>query len=121
MSLRYPVQIQRRAPGAWVNGRWVVGALGPVETIQATIQPAQLSDYDRVEPLLEGQRIEALARVYTSEVLQVMSEDPTASGDLLIWPLGQLDRPYVFIARSAWQSRIIPHYRYLAARLVAPR
>lgn len=121
MSLRYPTQIQRRAPGARVNGRWVPGAPGAVETIMATVQPAKLIDYDEMQPLLEGRRIEALARVYTSEVLEIAAEDFTASGDLLIWPASQLDRPYVFVARSVWQSRVIPHYRYLAARMLAPR
>lgn len=121
-GLRYPVTIKRRAPGAWANGYWVPGATGAPVTILATVQPAVLSDYDRMEPLLEGRRVEALVRVYTVEKLTVAGDTENASGDLLVWPDGLGDgRDYEFVARSPWQSRIIPHYRYLAARLIAPR
>lgn len=121
MSLRYPVQIRRRAPGAWVAGRWVPGALGSPETIMATVQPAQLSDYDEMQALPEGRRTDGMVRVYTDVVIGYSAEDPTASGDALDWPTGQLDRPYLFVARSVWQSRVIPHYRYLAAIMPAVR
>lgn len=121
MSLRYPVQIRRRARGTWVGGRWVAGALGAPETILATVQPAQLSDYDQMQALPEGRRAEAMVRVYTDAVIQFAAEAPDASGDALDWPTGQLDRPYLFVARSVWQSRVIPHYRYLAAIMPAQR
>jgi hypothetical protein len=121
MSLRYPVQVQRRAAGAWVNGRWVPGTLAAPEMILATVQPMVLSDYDTMQPLLEGRRVEAVVRVYTSVLLEIAAEDWDASGDLLLWPEAALDRPYVFFARSAWQSRILPHFRYWAARLVVAR
>lgn len=121
MSLRYPVQIRRRAPGAYVNGRWVPGVESAPETILATVQPAQLADYDMLQRLPEGGRVEAIMRVYTTAELDVMSEESGVSGDLLDWAEGLRVRPYVFMARSPWQSRIIPHYRYLAALLVVPR
>jgi hypothetical protein len=121
MSLRYPVLIQRRAAGAWVGGRWVPGAPAAAETIMATVQPMRLADNDEMQPLLEGRRIESIVRVYTSSLLEIAAEDWNASGDLLLWPEAQLDRAYVFFARAAWQSRIIPHYRYFAARLVVQR
>lgn len=121
MSLRYPVTIRRRAPGAWVAGRWVDGAEGAPETILATVQPSQLADYDRLEPLLEGRRAEAIVRVYTAEILACAGDAGATTGDLLVWPDGQGDQPYIFMARSPWQSRIIPHFRYLAARLVPAR
>lgn len=114
MSLRYPVTIRRRAEGAWVDGRWVNGAESAPETILATVQPAQSGDYDQLEPLLEGRRVDGMVRVYTSEQIQIAGQGLT-NGDLLVWPEGMRDRPYVFVARSPWQSRIIPHYRYLAA------
>lgn len=121
MSLRYPVQIRRRLPGAYVAGRWVVGAFGPPETIMATVQPATLADYDKMQALPEGRRVESLMRVYTVTEIQIAAEDPTASGDALDWPDGLLDRPYIFVSRSPWQSRVIPHYRYLAAIMPATR
>lgn len=121
MSLRYPVTIRRRAPGAYVDGRWVPGLESAPETILATVQPAQLADYDMLQRLPEGGRVEAVMRVYTTAELLVMSEAAGVSGDLLDWPGGLRDRPYVFMARSPWQSRVIPHYRYLAALLIEAR
>lgn len=120
-GLRYPVTIQRRAPGAYVAGRYVAGAIGPDETIMATVQPATLSDYDLLQPLLEGRRVEGVVRVYTTAEIVVAGENTEATGDLLIWPDGLRTRPYMFMARSPWQSRVIPHFRYLAAQLPAPR
>lgn len=119
MGLRYPVTIRRRAPGSYVAGRWVPGAVGGPETIMATVQPARLVDYDEMQPLPEGRRVESLVRVYTVTALEVAGEDPGSSGDLLEWPDGLRTGQYVFMARSPWQSRIIPHYRYLAA-LIPP-
>jgi len=121
MGLRYPVTILRRAAGAYVSGRWVAGTAGAPETILATVQPARLVDYDELEPLPEGRRVEALVRVYTAEPLEIAGEDPGSSGDLLEWPDGLRTGRYVFMARSPWQSRIIPHYRYLAALIPPPR
>lgn len=121
MSLRYPVQIRRRAAGAYVDGRWVPGTESAPETIMATVQPAQLSDYDMLQRLPEGGRLESIVRVYTTAELAVMSEEAGVSGDLLDWTEGLRTRAYVFMARSPWRSRIIPHYRYLAALLVVPR
>lgn len=121
MSLRYPVTIRRRAPGAYAGGRWMPGAESAPETILATVQPAQLADYDLLQRLPEGGRVEAVMRVYTTAALGVMSSEAGVSGDLLVWPDGLRDRPYVFMARSPWQSRVIPHYRYLAALLIEPR
>lgn len=117
MSLRYPVIIRRRAAGSWVAGRWVVGALGGMQTILTSVQPAVRADYDMMEPRLEGRRVEAMVRVYTAERLQVAGEEPAASGDVVTWQ-GQ---DYEFVAVSVWQSGILPHFRYLAARLIDPR
>ena len=115
--MRYEVTVYRRAPGAYVAGRWHAGE-SVRDTIMATVQPAQLSDYDRMEALPEGRRVEALVRVYTDAKMEVAGSGPEASGDLLQWGDG---RPYVFMATSAWQSGIIPHFRYLAAQLSEPR
>ena len=117
MSLRYPVTIQRRAAGARVDGRWVPGALGGAESILATVQPAVAADYDKMEPLFEGRRVESIVRMYSSEKLTQAGANSTASGDVLEW---QGDS-YEIVDRSVWQSGIIPHYRYLAARIVPER
>ena len=115
--MRYEVTVYRRAPGSYVAGRWHAGE--PIrDTILATVQPAQLADYNRMEALLEGRRVEALVRVYTDAKMQVAGAGPEASGDLLQWGDGQA---YVFVAVSPWQSGIISHFRYLAAQLPDPR
>lgn len=122
-SFRYPVAIERRAPGAYVGPTWVPGAITPDE-IMATVQPAQLSDYDMMAALPEGRRVEGMIRVYTDAVLTVAGETANASGDLIVWPDGQRGSPprtYEVVARSPWQSRIIPHFRYLAALNTEPR
>lgn len=109
MSLRKPLQIQRRAAGAWTAGRWVPGALGAPETILASVQPATLSDYDKMEPLLEGRRVESIQRVYTDIEM--------AQADVVLWRGAE----YEVVDVSPWQSGIISHFRYLAARIVPER
>lgn len=115
--MRYEVIVYRRAPGSYVAGRWHPG-VAVQGVILATVQPAQLADYNQMEALLEGRRVEALVRVYTDEKMTVAGAGPETSGDMLQWGDG---RPYVFRAVSPWQSGIIPHYRYLAAQLLEPR
>ena len=117
MSLRYPVNIRRRAPGAYVAGNWVPGGVTTIESIMATVQPATLSDYDMLQPLLEGRRVEGVVRVYTDAELTLAGEVPGATGDELEWPEGLRTRGYVFMARSPWQSTRLAHYRYLAAHI----
>lgn len=119
-SFRYPVNIERRAPGEYVDGVWVPGGPTP-DTIMATVQPATASDYDQMAALPEGRRVEGLIRLYTTAEMQVAGETADASGDLVTWPDGLRGRKYEVVARSPWQSRIIPHYRYLAALLTEPR
>lgn len=121
MSLRYPIQIRRRSPGMWIAGRFVDAEPAAPETIMATVQPAVLADYDQMQARLEGRRIEAMVRVYCSERLAVAGEADGVNGDLLDWGEGGHTRPYVFIWRSPWQSRIIPHYRHIAALMLEGR
>lgn len=121
-SFRYPVTVERRTPGHWNGPAWVPGALAVPTSILATVQPAVLSDYDQMAALPEGRRVEGMIRIYTDEVLQVAGENSDADGDLITWPDGQRGgRKYEIVARSPWQSKIIPHYRYLAALMTEPR
>lgn len=120
-SFRYPVTIQRRTAGHWNGPAWVPGDIGAPETILATVQPATLSDYDQMSALPEGRRVEGMIRIYTDAQLQIAGEDTTADGDMITWPDALRGRPYEVVARSPWQSRIIPHYRYLAALMTEPR
>lgn len=120
MTLRYPVTIRRRQAGDWVDGLWVPGTLNAPETILATVQPARSDDYDQMQALPEGRRVEGMVRVYTDAALEIAAEDSTSSGDQLVWPDGLRDRNYVFIARSPWRSGIISHFRYLAVLIPEP-
>lgn len=119
-SFRRPVQVIRRGAGQWVAGRWIEGADGPLDTIMASVQPATLSeDYDTLQALPEGRRVEAMVRVYTDAVLAVAGAADT-NGDRIVWPHGPRPGNYLVRAVSPWQSGVISHYRYLAVLEVEP-
>lgn len=118
-SFRRPVQVIRRGAGQWVAGRWIDGADGPPHTIMASVQPATLSDYDTLQALPEGRRVEAMVRVYTDAVLAVAGATDT-NGDRIVWPHGPRPGNYLVRAVSPWQSGVISHYRYLAVLEVEP-
>lgn len=117
-SFRYPVSIVRRHGGHFDGPVWVSGPRQP-DKILGTVQPATSGDYDQMQPLLEGRRVDGMIRLYTDAMLGIAGERDNAPGDLVIWPQGLRGGEYEVVARSVWQSRILPHYRYLAA-LVAP-
>jgi hypothetical protein len=100
-----------RGDGAWVDGRWVDGT--EVEsTVRASIQPAKKVDYDQLQALLEGRRVEAAVRIYTRVELKVAGTDAT-NGDVVIYQ----GRRYLLTAASNWQMGMgggVDHYRYLA-------
>lgn len=105
-----------RTPGAYVDGRWVEGA--EVETtFRASIQPAKKDDYDQLQALAEGRRVESAVRVYTRTALAVAGEAP-GNGDLVVH---RGDR-YLVTAGSDWNvgMRGVNHYRYLAVRQKSP-
>ena len=118
-SFRRPVEVIRRGAGQWVAGRWIDGADGPPHTIMASVQPATLSDYDTLQALPEGRRVEAMVRVYTDAVLAVAGAADT-NGDRIVWPHGPRPGNYLVRAASPWQSGVISHYRYLAVLEVEP-
>src|SRR5690625_4699780 len=110
MLFRTPQQAYLKQPGHYDQGEWVEGSLTP-DTIQASIQPASQSDYDRMQATLGGRRVESMIRVYSDQSLTPAGENLT-NGDEIDW-MG--DR-YLVIANSPWQSDVISHYRMLAAR-----
>jgi hypothetical protein len=100
----------RRTPGARdENGRWVEGGEVP-GTFIATVQPAQKNDYDQLQTLPEGRRVERAVRIYTAERLNVAGED-ASNGDILLWE----GERYLVVAVSAWRTTMLKHYRYLAS------
>lgn len=101
-----------RTEGRYVNGRWLEGA--EVETtFRASIQPAKKDDYDRLEAMAEGRRVESAVRVYTRTELNVAGAD-AKNGDLIEY---QGDS-YLVTAASNWNMdmRGVNHFRYLAVR-----
>jgi len=101
-----------RAEGEWVGGRWKDGEESET-TIRASIQPAKKDDYDQLQALAEGRRVEAAVRVYTRTALIVAGED-SRNGDTVIYR----GEPYLVTAGSDWNMgmRGVNHYRYLAVR-----
>ncbi|WP_066733548.1 hypothetical protein [Cupriavidus sp. D384] len=112
-SFRKPVQIRRRAAGRWQAGRWLDGAEAPLVTVLASVQPAHRADYDGMQALSEGRRIDAMVRIYTDAMLNVAGAD-RLNGDLIVWRGGPRPGDYLVVAMNPWQSGVIPHYRYLA-------
>lgn len=118
-SFRKPTQIRRRAAGRWVKGRWVDGADEGIVTIQASVQPLRLVDYDQLQALMEGRRVEAAVRIYTAEALNVAGSNDR-NGDRLIWPFAPRPGEYLVVSVSPWQAGVISHYRYHAVLEIEP-
>ena len=104
-----------RAPGQYVKGEWVDGADGTPITIRASVQPASSGDYDQMQAEQPGRRVERMVRIYTDARLAVAGEGST-NGDFLSW----MGERYLVVAVSPWQSGVISHYRYLAAKVDLP-
>lgn len=101
-----------RAPGSYVNGRWVEGTESQSD-FRASIQPAKKEDYDQLQALAEGRRVESAVRIYTRTPLAVAG-DTDNNGDMVLY---RGDR-YLVTAGSDWNMgmRGVNHYRYLAVR-----
>lgn len=109
MSFRSSQTIIPRLPGEYVNGRWVEGADGEPYTVEASVQPATTSDYDRMRAEQSGRRISRMVRIYTDSPLTVAGTDDT-NGDSLLWEGSR----YLVVAVSPWRSTRLKHFRYLA-------
>lgn len=106
---RKPVQIKRRAPGAYVNGFFQQGAQTTI-TINASVQPAGERD---VQLLPEGRRDAGAFRLFTDSVLQVAQEGTGKNNDVAMLAGAE----YEIMAEMPWQNGIIPHRVYIAARV----
>ncbi len=112
-SFRKPQTIIRKTPGGYDgDGIWHEGTEGPLPDVTASVQPAKKEDYDHMEALPEGRRVEAMVRIYSSTELKVAGSD-NSNGDILEWRGGR----YLVRAISPWQSDVINHFRYLAVRI----
>lgn len=124
-SFRRPFRILRQNPGQYVQGVWVPGA--QVEMgITASIQPVRTSDYDQLQALMGGSRVEHAIRIYTSDVLL---SDRTLDGaqygaDLVLYPALPFppgypgpQHQYKVVGSAAWQSGVINHRKFLAVSI----
>lgn len=110
--IRTPQQIVKRASGSRdSNGRWVDGTAASTSTVLASVQPASAGDYDTLQALDLGRRIERSVRIYTAARLNVAGEDGH-NGDILVWQGVR----YVVMAVSPWRTTALRHYRYLASK-----
>ncbi len=105
-----------RGEGAYVDGRWQDGQETQID-LRASIQPAKKEDYDQLQALAEGRRVESAVRIYTRTQLAVAG-DTGSNGDIVIY---RGDR-YLVTAGSDWNMgmRGVNHYRYLAVRQKLP-
>lgn len=110
-GFRSPQTVYKHAAGEYVGGRWVPGAAGAPETIQASIQPATVGDYDTMQATIGGRRIERMIRIYSDAELTPAGEDWT-NGDEVLWRGSR----YLVVAVSPWQSDVIPHFRMYAVK-----
>ena len=107
---RKVVPVERRAAGAYVAGLWTPGEVDPAfVSVVASVQPATREDLQR---LPEGQRIVGAYKLFTDTRLLLARQDQ--SGDRV-----QIGGDwYLVTAEEVWDNNVIPHYAYLATRIV---
>ena len=72
-------QVIRKAPGAYVDGRWVEPAEGPPVPVLLSVQPIGTEDYERVQGMAGGQNMAGMVRAYGSTTA------PLKEGDVLLY------------------------------------
>lgn len=121
-SFRRPFRHLRYSPAQYVRGDYVEGETSEL-TFYATIQPASTADYDQLQVMMDGTRVEHAIRIYTSAELfsDRTIEGQTISADEVLYPPLPFrpgyegpQRRFKIIGKAPWQSGIIPHNRYLA-------
>ena len=110
-SFRKPYTKWVKSEGKYVNGKWVEGEV-EISTFQASIQPLSAYAMNALSALLQGRHISSAVKIYTDEVLNVAGENKQ-NGDEVEFQ-GQR---YLVVARDAYQSDVINHYRYQAVRV----
>jgi len=109
-SFRKPYTVNRTAPGSYVGGVWVAGAVSTVP-IMATIQP--VSDQD-LKALPEGTRSSDVVKIYTETLLYTVEDKGVnQQPDRITW----FGAVYEITSKSVRQMDIISHYRYMATKV----
>lgn len=101
--------------GSFVQGVWVAGEEGQPFEIMASVQPASRADYDRMKLQPNGAVINRMVRMYTEANLKQAGNDggTISDGDVLLYD----ECEFLILDKSSWQSGVISHYRYLAAKV----
>jgi hypothetical protein len=107
-AMARPVTLNRYAPGAYVGGLWVPGALVP-QAIRAVIQAPSEAD---IRLLPEGERTEAYVTIWSRTALMTADEDTGNQPDEIIGEDGQRYR----VVRVA--SRTEAGFTRVIARLI---
>lgn len=102
--------IERQAPGTFVNGKPVPGAITNM-TIMATVQP--LSG-DEILLMPEGERKSQYVTIFTDTLLNAPSTSPVGFYADTILAFGQ---KYKVLVVEPWQSDVINHYKCKAIKI----
>lgn len=106
----YLVAVSRTAAGTYTKGRFTAGTSSTFN-IRASIQPASAED---VQTLPEGRRNSKVYAVYSDT--QLYTVDGQAQPDLVTF----FGETYEVMSRAVWQNQVIPHYRYVVAKVGEP-
>lgn len=107
-GFRYPVKVKRVVPGTYNDDGVWQEAQPDIGIISATVQP--VSGRDLIALPANRQWTDAV-RVYTSSRLSSLADNKNP--DQIEWQ----GKWYEIVDVQAWQSGVIPHYKYYADRI----
>lgn len=100
-----PIALDRYAPGAYIDGVWVKGAVTSL-VLQTSVQPTKPSDLQR---LPEGRRLEVSFTLYSKQLIQ-------ESDEVVLY-----GARYEVLHVATWQNGILPHYMAIAVKMQEER
>lgn len=119
MTVLFPktYQVIRRSAGSYVDGVWTPATESAAQPIELNIQPASVSDYNRLQAMPGGRRITAMVRAFAdiSAGLKVAGSglnDSGYPGDIVIYK----SKRWLVVGQSESDSLNDPdtsHMRYL--------
>lgn len=105
----FTLSVSRKAPGDYVQGKWVDGAESTFP-IQCTYQPARGAE---LQTLPEGRRIEVNYKIYTATQLRTADQKDKTVPDRVTGPDNNI---YEVIDGGNYQNGLINHYKYFLVR-----
>ena len=104
-SFRKPYTKWVKSEGKYVNGKWVEGEENSA-IFQASIQPLSTYAMNALSALLQGRHISSAVKIYVAGENKQNGDEVEFQG-----------QRYLVVARDAYQSDVINHYRYQAVRV----